>query len=165
MKFLGLFMIVFFISVQTMDLDTVRQSYKEAAQDHSKIETFYNMVSKVTKSDIIELVAYKGAAIALKARGAATIKEKKEGFVNAVSLVEFAVEKDPSNIEIRFIRISIQENTPKLLKYKDAIEADKHFILNQFKTIKAGLLKNLIKDYISQSKVFTNEEKSVILAY
>ena len=165
MKFLGLFIVSFFITVQTIDFNAIRLTYKEAAQDRAKIETLYNSVSKVTKSDKVELVAYKGAAMALIARGAATIKEKKEGFINGVSMVEFAIEKDPTNIETRFIRLSIQENTPKLLKYKENIEADKHFILKQFKTIKSSSLKNLIKDYISQSKVFTNEEKSVILGY
>ena len=164
MKLLIVLISSMFLTIQSLDLNTIRIAYKEAAQDKTKVESFYNSVSPVTKKDRIELVAYKGAAIALQAKHSKSLKRKKEGFVKGVSLVEYAIEKAPHNIETRFIRLGIQENTPKLLKYKGNIEEDKHFILKQFIHIKSSSLKNHIKDYISQSKVFTDEEKSVILS-
>ena len=163
MKFLMVLITSFFITNQSLDLNTIRTAYKEAAQDKSKVESFHKSLSKVNKNDNLELVAYKGAAIALVAKHAKTIKDKKEGFVEGVTLLEYAIEKEPNNIEARFIRFSIQENTPKLLKYKRNLDEDKRFILKQYQNIKSSHLKNHIKDYISQSKVFTDEEKSVIL--
>ena len=163
MKLLVVLVSSLFLTIQSLDLNTIRVAYKEAAQDKTKVEAFYKKLSQVTKSDRIELVAYKGAAIALLAKKSKTIKRKKEGFIEGVSLVEYAIEKAPHNIEARFVRLGIQENTPKLLKYKGNIDEDKHFILKQFPNIKSSSLKNHIKDYISQSKVFTDEEKSVIL--
>ncbi|WP_053978227.1 hypothetical protein [Mangrovimonas xylaniphaga] len=161
MKILFLFVSAF-ILFQALDLKEVRVAYKEAAHDSAKVDGFYNSMLKVTKDDDVSLVAYKGAAIALKARQAQTIKEKKEGFMEGVSFIEFAIEKAPSAIEPRFVRLGIQENTPKLLKYKEDIEEDKTMILNQFETIDSPNLKGHIKDYILQSKVFTTEEKTVI---
>ena len=163
MKFLILILSAFSLNAQSLNFDAVRTAYKEAAQDKTKVESFHKSMSRVNTKDNAVLVAYKGASIALLAKQAESVKEKKDGFKEGVALIELANEKSSNNIEVRFVRLSIQENTPKLLKYKGNLEEDKLFILAQFKNIKFSHLKNHIKDYISQSKVFTDEEKSVIL--
>ena len=165
MKFLIVLFSSFYITFLSLDLNMIRAAYKDAAQDKTKVEAFHNTLSKVTKNDTSELIAYKGAAIALLAKKAKTIKDKKEGFIKGITLVEYAIDKTPNNIEARFVRLCIQENTPKLLKYKGNIEEDTNFILKQFQSIKSPSLKNHIRDYISQSKVFTDEEKSLILIH
>ncbi|MBU2938193.1 hypothetical protein KO494_01450 [Lacinutrix sp. C3R15] len=163
MKSLLVLIAGFVLTFQSLDLNTIRNAYKAAAQDKTKTEAFYNSLEKVTKNSKVELVAYKGAAIALLAKQAITLKEKKEGFIQGVTLVEYAITKAPNNIEVRFIRLGIQENTPKILKYKGNIEEDKLFILKQYKNISSSRLKKHIKDYILQSKAFTDEEKTLIL--
>lgn len=162
MKLLLVLISSVFITLQPLDLNSVRTAYKEAAQEKTKVEQFYNSLSKITKNDKIELVAYKGASITLLARQSKTIKKKKERFIEGVSWVNFAINQAPNNIEIRFIRLGIQENTPKLLKYKENIEEDKLFLKQQYRYIKSTTLKNHISDYILQSKVFSDEEKSLI---
>lgn len=161
MKFLNVLLLFLSINVLSTDIITVRSAYKEAAQDATKIEAFSKLLSNISKNDDITLVAYKGASITLLAKNEKKIKDKKSQFIEGVSYVEYAIEKAPNNIEIRFIRLGIQENTPKILKYKNNIEEDKQFILNQFKTISSSNLRNHIKDYILQSKAFSDEEKSV----
>ncbi|WP_338732113.1 hypothetical protein [Mangrovimonas cancribranchiae] len=150
------------VTTQNFDLSQIRNQYKEAANDSTKVEAFYNSLQSVSKKDNVALVAYKGAAIALKARKAKTIREKKDGFIEGVSLIEYTIEKEPNAIEPRFIRLGIQENAPKILGYNNHIDSDKAFLLKQFKHIRASNLKSHIKDYILQSKVFTDEEKNVI---
>lgn len=164
MKYLLLSFVLLFSTVQTLDLDTVRQAYKDAAKNQENVDAFYKSMQTVSKTDQMELVAYKGAAIALKARSSKTLKEKKDGFIEGVAYIEYAIKTEPNNIEPRFVRLGIQENTPKLLKYKDAIEDDKQFILKQFQYISSSNLKNHIKDFILQSTVFTDEEKQIIKA-
>ncbi|RED43138.1 hypothetical protein DFQ10_10650 [Winogradskyella eximia] len=161
MKLLNVLILAISITVLSLDVSTVRNAYKEAAQDSSKIEAFSKLLTNVSKNDDVTLVAYKGAAIALLARNEKRIKDKKDLFVEGISYVEYAIEKAPNNIEVRFIRLGIQENTPKILKYKGDIEEDKQFILKQFKNINSSNLRNHIKDYILQSKSFSDEEKSV----
>ena len=151
------------LSFQTLDLAVVRKSYKIAAQDETQLEAFSNMMVNVTKKDAVSLVAYKGASLTLQAKYAKTIKEKKEGFVNGVDYIEFAITKEPNALEPRFVRLGIQENAPKILKYRSNIEEDKAFLLKQFQHIPSKNLKEHIKDYILQSKLFTEEEKAVIL--
>ena len=150
------------LSFQTLDLGIVRKSYKIAAQDKTQLESFSNMVVNVTKADDVSLVAYKGASLTLQAKYAKTIKEKKEGFVNGVDYIEYAIEKEPNAIEPRFVRLGIQDNAPKILKYRGNIEEDKAFLLKQFQHISSKNLKEHIKDYMFQSKLFTEEEKNSI---
>lgn len=161
-KLLSIFIFMTGLFTLSQNLSEVRVAYKEAAQDKEKVLAFYDMLIDVNKENNVALVAYKGAAIALKAKYAETLKDKKEGFVEGVSYIEFAIEKEPNAIEPRFIRLGIQENTPKILKYKDHIEGDKLFLLKQYQYISSENLKGHIKDYILQSKVFTAEEKRSI---
>ena len=163
MKLFVVFISVFFLNIQSVDLNTIRDGYKEAAQDKTKVSSLNTQLASVTKKNKPVLVAYKGAGIALKGRYSKKIKDKKQFFVEGVTLVEFALKKAPNNIELRFIRLGIQENTPKLLKYKGEIDVDKDYILSHYKTVKSSNLKKHIKEYALQSKVFSVEEKKVFL--
>lgn len=154
-----LLLVVSLFAFKSLNVKEARTAYRAAGEDSTKIESFYKLLSTVKKTDKVVLVAYKGASISMLAREKKTIKEKKEGFIEGIELLEYAIKKQPNNIETRFIRLSIQENTPKLLKYKGAISEDKHFILSQFKLIKDKHLKTHIKDYILKSKGFSEEEK------
>ena len=120
-KWLFLHIILIWI-VPTQDLETLRLAYKNAGQDDSKIEAFENLVKDITTEDNPVLVGYKGASLTLKAKLEKTIKDKKDLFVQGKGIIEYAIQKDPESVELRFIRLGIQENTPKLLKYKDNIE-------------------------------------------
>ncbi|MDX1278649.1 hypothetical protein [Oceanihabitans sediminis] len=163
MKSIFVLIAAFFITIQSLDLNSLRIAYKEAVQDKTKTEALHASLEKINKEDKTEFIAYKGAVIALAAKHTKTLKSKKEGFIEGVTLLEYAIEKDPNNIEARFIRLGIQENTPKILKYKSNITEDKLFILEHFKNIQPSSLRNHIKDYILQSKAFTDEEKSLVL--
>jgi len=157
-KWLYLYIILFWF-VPTHDLETLRLAYKDAGQDDSKIEVFENLVKDITTEDNPVLVGYKGAALTLKAKLEKTIKEKKDVFVQGKEVIEYAIQKDPESIELRFIRLGIQENTPKLLKYKENIEEDKNYILKNYNSISSKDLKRHITDYIKQSKAFSETEK------
>ena len=162
MKLLILFLSALSLSKISYDLNTIRNAYKIAVMQPEKIESFNNSLIDITKNDAPTLIAYKGAGIALLAKKSRDLKEKKELFVKGVTLLELAVEKSPNTVEIRFIRLGIQENTPKILKYKTNIEEDKKIILHQFNTIKSKNLKKHLKDYILESKIFSDKEKNVV---
>lgn len=163
MKFILIFISIIGLNLQSTDLNDIRIAYKAAAHDSSKVMAYNTLLAKTTKSDKIELVAYKAAGIALQGKFAKKLKDKRTLFIEGVTLLEYAIEKAPNNIELRFIRLGIQENTPKLLKYKEQIEKDKKFIIKNFSTIKTKHLKHHIQDYILQSKIFSVEEQEKLI--
>ncbi len=145
-----------------LDVASVRIAYRDAVSSKTKAFLLYDELTPITKKDNASLVAYKGAVTVLTSKYIKGAKDKKERLVKGVSLIEYALDKEPNTIEIRFIRMTLQQNIPKFLKYNTAIETDKAFILSNFQKTKSKVLKQHIKDYILQSKFFTTAEKNVI---
>lgn len=150
---------VFFLFTQ--ELSVVREHYYAASKTKENAEQFYFALADYNKDNKV-LLAYKGAATALKSKYTSDKKKRKELFVQGLKLVEASVKSQPDNAEIRLIRLSIQENTPKVLKYKGNISEDKKVIVNSFAK-QSKELKEYIRMYAKQSKVFTEEEKQLIL--
>ncbi|WP_459926222.1 hypothetical protein [Flavobacterium covae] len=147
-----------FLLVLFQNFSDLRNQYEYASKSKKNTENFYELLQK-TNGDSPVLMAYKGAAILLKSRFATNKEERKEQFILGVKTLEQAVSKDENNVEIRLVRLSIQEHTPKFLKYKSNIEEDKKKILEGFNKQNVAL-KEYIHRYIAQSKVFMDSEKS-----
>jgi hypothetical protein len=156
---ISIFISLFFFVSQ--DLPDVREQYSVASKSKENAEKFYVFMSKCNKETNVFL-AYKGAAIALKSKYASDRKSKRDLFIEGVKMVENAVKNEPNNAEIRLTRLSIQENTPKILRYKGNVEEDKKLLLTTFDKQNQSL-KEYIKIYIKQSGVFSEKEKQTIL--
>ena len=122
-------------------------------------KAIFNLRSK--QEDIKTIVAYRGAVATLKAKFSKGIKNKKAFFKEGSELLEFAVTSEPKNIEIRCLRLGVQENSPKIVGYKQHIEADKQFILNHYASVTDGGLRKFIKGYVVLSSAFTDAEKQL----
>ena len=153
--------IVSFLLFTLQELSDVRRLFVDAPLNGVKSEAFYDFIGNYNKEDKV-LWAYKGAAISLKAKFTKTIKEKKSLFIEGVKWIENAVKSEPNNLEIRLIRLSIQENAPKILNYRKNIDEDKKLLLSNFEQQNLSL-KEYIKKYIKQSGIFTDKEKKSIL--
>lgn len=160
MKLVATFLLSIFLFV-CQELPNVRQSYVDASKSQKNSEEFYNLMDNYNKDNKV-LLAYKGASIALKAKYAKQIKQKKSLFIEGVKMLETALKSDSNNLEIRLIRLSIQENSPKILNYKSNIDEDKKLLLSNFDKQNQSL-KEYIKNYIVQSNGFTDKEKKSIL--
>lgn len=83
------------------------------------------MISKVEGSaDSIDKEAYLGALLMKSADFKETPKEKLSIFKSGKLKLENVLQKAPSNTEFRFLRLIIQENAPKILKYNTNLEED-----------------------------------------
>lgn len=161
MKFI-LIIISLTILTSSLNIREVRIEYKEAVASEVKLNAFSASLKNVTKKDDKRLVAYKGAAIALSARYLKGVKQKSTAFKNGVEWVEYAIEKKPQDIEVRYVRLSIQQNSPKFLGYHKEIEKDKNYILANYNSIQSKEFKKYLRSYIMDSDNFSEEEKSMI---
>ena len=151
------FPILLFVSIlsNAQDLKEIRSQYPSAVKS---AEITAKLEEKLT--DKVVLLAYKGAVSTLKAKFAKTKKEKKEYFKEGTSWIESAIRAEPSSIEIRYIRMSVQENSPKFLGYHKNLEEDKAFVLKNYSSISSTELKNVIKDFVLKSENFSETEKA-----
>ncbi|MDC7999467.1 hypothetical protein POV26_00295 [Aequorivita todarodis] len=161
MKFKIVIFVALFLStwINAQDVKEVRTQYPKAVSNAEIAAKLDGELSTVTSSGKPVLLAYKGAVLTLKAKFAKKKSDKKDFFKEGVALIESAVSADASNIEIRYIRLSVQENSPKFLGYHKNIEEDKEFILKHYGSISSAELKEIVKDFAMKSENFDETEK------
>ncbi len=142
-----------------IDISELREMYPKASSDVEIANNLYDQLSGVSLTDNPKLRAYKGAILSLKAKNAKTIKDKKMYFQEGVQFLETAVKTAPADIEIRYLRLTVQEHAPKIVKYNKNIEEDKSFIVAHYGKTKDAKLKASIKSYVADSSLFTDEER------
>ena len=155
----SIFIFILLLGLFSPSLTKVRTDYKKSFNNKEVTLQLNKYLAKVKKTDKKLLVAYKGAVLILMAKYSKVIKEKKTFFKEGATLLNFAIFEEPANVEMRCIRLSIQENAPKLLKYRANKTEDKQFIKDGYDTIKSATIKTYVRGFIMQSKSFSDEEK------
>lgn len=161
MKIAMLFCLFFFSLLTASDISEVREHYRNASANAEVAKQLYNELEPITTGDDPILIAYKGAVTTLMSKYSNEIRDKKSYFKAGKLLLEYAVTASPNNIEIRYIRMSVQENAPKIVGYNKNIQEDKQFILEHYKATNDMATKKLIKGYVAQSKLFEANEKQL----
>ena len=158
MKTLTILFLLFSTALQT-DLASIRANFQKSEGSEEHADALYNSLKDYNDTDPL-LKAYKGAAFAMQAHHAKKISDKKKFFVEGAENIEAAVAADSDNVEIRLVRLAIQENTPRIVRYKKNMDEDKQMILTNFAK-QSKTVQDLVKHYASQrSEVFTAEELS-----
>lgn len=133
-----------------------------------------NLVYEALKSDSLEQVetalkklesdkvsslskAYQGTLIMKKADFMKTPKQKIATFKKGHQLLEAEITSHPKNAEYRFLRLLIQENAPKILKYNKNLDEDKKIIIANYSNF-SPFLQAFIKDYSKNSPTLKNSD-------
>lgn len=123
-----------------------------AAMSSDKLEVINSQLNLVSMLSISEKEAFEGALLMRKSGLIKNAKEKLDIFKSGRMKLEKAIAKNLDNIEFRFLRVIIQENAPKILKYKKELEADVKLIRTNYKDL-STILQQIINDYSKKSTV------------
>ncbi|PBJ12655.1 hypothetical protein [Flavobacterium sp. ACN6] len=145
----------------TPDLASIRKMYTDVAKSENNAKDFVEKLSGVSNNDDKILVAYKAASILLDSKFESILGNKISRFKEGAKLLESVIAAEPNNIEIRLIRLSIQENVPGITGYKKNIKEDKKYITAHYAEQNAAL-KEYVKDFVLQSKSFSAKEKQFV---
>lgn len=155
-----LFLFLFCCSVGfSQNLQSVREQYIVSNSNSKAANEFKNTMAKYQNSKESVLRAYYAASIILVSKFETKLKVKKETFKNGVTLLEAEIRNNPNLTELRLIRLSIQENVPKITGYKKNINEDKQIIIKNYNSQEASL-KEHIKKFVKQSKSISETEKA-----
>lgn len=154
-------LLLWFSFVGNPDLDSIRKAYPDVNKSEANAKSFVEKLSGVSNNDDKILVAYKAAAILLDSKFEKKLKEKMNRFKEGAKLLESTIVSEPNNIEIRMIRLSIQENVPGITGYKKNIKEDKKYITTHYSEQNTAL-KEYLKDFVLQSKSFSDKEKQFV---
>ncbi|GAA4165331.1 hypothetical protein GCM10022217_37360 [Chryseobacterium ginsenosidimutans] len=158
MKLIFSFLTVFFTLFFQSGLESLRESYAKANLSNANTEAFINIAEKTSGSDAV-IQGYKAAAQIMGAKIAT--KNRKALVKTGATSLEAIIKSNPNNAELRVIRMSVQENIPKIVGYRGSLKDDKAFLLNNYAKQNTAL-KNYIKRFAAQSKTMTEAERATL---
>lgn len=124
------------------DVEHYRKNYAVAVKDKSVCESMIRVLEKESKLSVF--IGYLGAYQTIWANHVINPMSKLTTFQKGKRNLEASIKQDPNNIELRFLRYSIQKNAPKFLKYYHDLDTDRNFILEHKKYVQDQDLKRLL---------------------
>lgn len=164
MLFLAL--ISFFVAPEIQSdkilLQEVRSLYAKSTDDEADCEKLMELLPAYDKTNNETLKAYRASTTMVMARHAWTPMSKLSLFKEGKEYLELTVLADPDNLEIRFLRFSIQSEAPSFLGYYDSIDEDKNILISSLNGVKDKKLQKRIADYLKTSDELSDQEKQMI---
>ena len=148
-----------FSSHSTLDLTKVRDAFERASKDEQIAKQLYSKVDQEAATSTI-MLGYKGAVTMVLAKFQFNPFSKLEYFTNGKLLLEKAISQDTDNIELIFIRFSIQSYAPAFLKYNKHLIKDKNFLLNHIFEISDKDLQTRISKFLKSSPHLSTTERN-----
>jgi hypothetical protein len=111
----------------------------------------------VRNASFPEKDAYEGALLMRKSGQLKKAEEKLKAFKAGRIKFETAMRDGVENAEYRFLRLTIQEHAPRVVKYYKDQESDKQFIRDNFKNLPV-VVQQAIREYSKTSKVLRQED-------
>ena len=174
MRYLSIFILTFcvlttFASIKpTDDILAIKQAMILAVENAKITDSLYSELSnREAPSPLI--IAYTGTLEALKAKHSWNPYQKVSYVARSQKTLQKAVNADPANLEIRFMRFSIQHYTPAFLGYSKELNEDRRMIVKQYSQKKFAnadqeLIKNIATFMISSNRC-TSKEIEILRKY
>ncbi len=142
----------------------LRQRFYAAADDQEAAQAFFDELELVDEPISPLTLGYKGMASLLRARDSLWPHLKFHHFVRGRELLERAIARAPENVELRFLRYTVQLNAPVFLNYRMNLEQDKAQLLtavvqNDASNIDADL-RDRILEFMLLSEDCTSDERA-----
>lgn len=147
------------------DIRQIHLEYFAAVNNQAKAEQFYLKLKKLKPADPL-LQAYYGSAQAVRARYALNPYNKITYLKGGLRTLNSSVVKSPANLEIRFLRFSLQHYIPPFLGMNKHLNEDKKQIIElvrkkQYGLLDSHLLKNIVS-FMKESKRCSAAEIAVL---
>jgi len=161
MKFKILFALLYLLTVAIAQGQSLYQNFDKAnfysVMSEGKLKEINNELTILNSTSIKEKEAYEGALLIRKAGIVKVAAERLKLFKKGRIKLETALLNDNSNGEYYFLRLTIQEHAPKIVKYKANIETDKQYIKKSFANLPIDI-QQVIIDYSKTSKVLQPQD-------
>jgi hypothetical protein len=128
-----------------------------AAMASGDMDKITHELGLVREAGVNEQQGYIGALLMRQAGLMAKPKDRLKYFKEGRMQFDPAITGDPSNTEYHFLRLTIQEHTPNVVKYKSDIVQDKEFVIKHYKT-QSAVVQQAILEYAKNSQVLHRED-------
>ncbi|MBL0340150.1 MAG: hypothetical protein IPP71_04045 [Bacteroidetes bacterium] len=138
-------------------LEELRTDLQFAFNEESVCYKLYDKVKNIANPETV-LLGYIGALHIARSRFI-PLFDKRESLHTGEQKLEASIKKDPQNVELIFLRLTIQLNLPSILGYNDNIDSDKIFLINNYKKSTPDLRAKIVK-FVKESEDFADAEKA-----
>lgn len=153
-----LLMLPLFVTSSALTIHDARKAFDEAVNKEESGRQFLLLAAKENINDPL-LVGYIGAVKMIMAKHYFNPWTKLNSFNEGKDLLESSIKAFSGNAELRFLRFSIQANSPKFLNYNMHLEEDKRYLLEHIDTIKDKAQQGKIVSYLRSNELLTEKEK------
>lgn len=137
----------------------VRNLYQKAAIESKSCTKIITLLDSYTEKNNALLAGYKACATMMMANYVSNPYSKLSNFREGKNLLEKCIKTDSENIELRFLRFSVQSKAPSFLGYNSSIKSDKKYLINSIQSISDADLKERIISFLKNSEHLTPGEK------
>ncbi|MGH2622769.1 MAG: hypothetical protein ACRDE7_03810 [Sphingobacterium sp.] len=145
---------------QSLDLNAVRSDFNKGVKDEILCEKYLKVLEE--QADNPTERGYAAAFHMFMAKHTSNPIKKMSFFKNGKNKLEKELASNPGNVELRFIRLSIQYHIPKYLGYHDDINSDKDFIVNNLYKLNDEFAKEQIYKYLKGANMYTTQELTML---
>jgi len=154
---------IFFLANLVAIAGVAQQKFEKSAFYHvmsiGDLDAIDNEITTVQASSSNDKAGYEGALLMKKAGMMKTAIKKLEFFKAGRIKLETALLDDNDNIEFHFLRLTIEEHAPKIVRYHSDINMDKAIVQKNFKNL-SPVVQKAILDYCKNSKILRTEDFS-----
>lgn len=150
------------------EITTLKSDMVKAVDNPKLTDSLYIKLSKLSNKTALT-TAYIGTIEALKAKHSWNPYNKIKYVKVSLKTMQKAIDLDKENLEIRFMRFSIEHFTPGFLGFSTDLTTDKKEIIKHYRNRNFGiaddeLIKNIAK-FMIDSKRCTDEEVRILKKY
>ena len=155
-------------------LETIRLNYYASVENEEIVEETEKLISKHFSDDVDKypnlISAYVAAFESVKSKHAFWPFTKLKYFNSSMEMFEKVIEKDPDNLEIRFLRYAILEHVPSFLGHSKEREEDaqiiyKELLKNDYSSIKPDIQKGIAEFLLRSERLNKEQENKLVLNF
>lgn len=139
------------LSARAPEIEDVRALFYKAESSQKVCVELIELLEPYNDKNNALFLGYRGSANMMMAKHLINPFSKLSYFKKGKLMLEKAIQFDQKNVELRFLRYTIQTNVPSFLNYSDNKENDRVFLLQSLNRMNDQKLKIIINNYLKKA--------------
>ena len=139
-----------------------RQLFLRAEKEEDACTILLDLCKGYSEIENPLMAGYEACARMLMAQHLLNPFSKYQSFKDGAEQLERCIKSDQSNIELRFLRFSVQTKAPSFLGYNHSVRQDKEFLILNMERVGDASLAKIIRAFLLQSDALNQTEKNKI---
>lgn len=148
------------LTSKSQELNDIREQYLKASHSSAANKVLAEHIAEMLPNNEPEVHGYLAMSYFLKSKYAFNPFKKYDHFSQGRSIMDSLILEHPENLELRYLRNTIQLKVPKFLNYYDYLDEDYDLILTKLKEATDPQLITMINHFLDEhAEMFADRKK------